>query len=330
MSAKVSVITPCYNGEPFIDQYISNIVSQTYDHVEVIFVNDGSKDETEQVITMRSKAILDRGYEFKFYSTQNVGVSGAINIGLKGVTGDYIMLLDIDDILYPNAIAKKADYLQQHEECGIVRNNGYYIFEKYPKRKWKFSKPGFNSNHQMVFKKLLLAKAFNWPGSYMIRTSLLMEIYPDMTVYGSRYGQNLQFLLPMSYHYPVGYIDDCLMEYHIYEQSASHDKDQNIIFHLIGEYEDIKLTILNEMSMQEEERLKYTQAVKLYYLRDRMKLLVRMGAIRKFDSVYTILKRTESPSFYDRLLAIGIRIPSFSCIYKCFYYFGMLLRKDVY
>ena len=100
MGEKVSVIIPAYNAEKYLRECLDSVLKQTHKDVELVIINDGSKDET--------KNILDE-YKSKYshvqvIHTENGGVSRARNIGLDNATGEYIMFLDSDDLLVANAI----------------------------------------------------------------------------------------------------------------------------------------------------------------------------------------------------------------------------------
>lgn len=100
MSARVSIVIPAYNAEKYLGECLDSALNQTHHNVELVIVNDGSKDNT--------KVILDQyaaRYEnIKVIHTENGGVSRARNIGLDNANGDYIMFLDSDDLLVPNAL----------------------------------------------------------------------------------------------------------------------------------------------------------------------------------------------------------------------------------
>ena len=127
MSDKVSLIIPCYNGEKYLATCFSCILQQTYRDVEVIIVNDGSIDRSDEIINRNIPVLRNKGYTVKYLFQKNQGAAAATNYALKYVEGDYIMLYDVDDILMPEAIEAKAVYLKNHPEYGMVRNNGYYV-----------------------------------------------------------------------------------------------------------------------------------------------------------------------------------------------------------
>lgn len=105
----VSVIVPCYNVDTYVEQCLLSIINQTYSNIEILAVDDGSPDETP--------AILDRlaaKYPpLKVIHQKNAGVSTARNTGLQQATGEYVMFVDGDDFLAPDAVAYFMDLVRQ-------------------------------------------------------------------------------------------------------------------------------------------------------------------------------------------------------------------------
>lgn len=123
----VSVIIPCYNGERFIDRAISSVYSQDYNNIELIVVDDGSTDHSKEKIINWKKRFDDKGFSLVYIYQENAGLGGAIDTGLKNVTGEYLLLLDADDEYLPGAISTRVEYLREHPECDVVRANGWWI-----------------------------------------------------------------------------------------------------------------------------------------------------------------------------------------------------------
>ena len=88
--ALVSIITPCYNGAAVIGRMIESVLAQTYDNIEYILVNDGSKDDTERVVLSYQEQFEKRGYRFLYVKQENGGLGAAINAGLRVFSGDYL------------------------------------------------------------------------------------------------------------------------------------------------------------------------------------------------------------------------------------------------
>jgi glycosyltransferase involved in cell wall biosynthesis len=108
MPALVSVIIPMYNAAPYIRQTVCSVLAQTYPHLEVIIMNDGSKDTSEaEVIKLQQEDSRIR-YQYK----ANSGVSDTRNKGIDLCTGEYIAFLDADDVWLPQNLEKKIQALE--------------------------------------------------------------------------------------------------------------------------------------------------------------------------------------------------------------------------
>lgn len=102
---KVSIIIPIYNGEKWINQCLTSVISQTLKEIEVICVDNGSKDNSWKII----QNFLTTGYNIKAYSIANVGAGGARNYALTRAKGEFVTFLDVDDY-YPSHIALEVMY----------------------------------------------------------------------------------------------------------------------------------------------------------------------------------------------------------------------------
>lgn len=130
---KISVIIPLYNKAPYVERAIKSILNQTFDNFEIIVVDDGSSDDSVSIVkTIDSPKI-------KLYQKENGGPSTARNMGVRVASGDWIMLLDADDMLMPYALEifskliKKypkenyfvGNYFNMFSESNILENKGF-------------------------------------------------------------------------------------------------------------------------------------------------------------------------------------------------------------
>jgi glycosyltransferase involved in cell wall biosynthesis len=123
MSA-VSVIIPTYNTGHYLAEAIQSVLNQSFENFEVIVVNDGSTDNTTEVV---------KGFDdprICYLYQENQGLSSARNTGISIATGDYLVFLDADDLLQPNKLADQATYLDQYFEVGLVAGGWIYIDEE--------------------------------------------------------------------------------------------------------------------------------------------------------------------------------------------------------
>ena len=97
---KVSVIVPIYNVEKYLEKCINSLLSQTLEDIQIILVNDGSKDNSGNIAKECEKNNKNR---IIYVEKENGGLSDARNYGLKYATGDFIAFLDSDDYIEKNA-----------------------------------------------------------------------------------------------------------------------------------------------------------------------------------------------------------------------------------
>ena len=94
---RVSIVIPIYNAEKYLRECIESALNQKYEDIEVIAVNDGSKDNSLKILEEYSDRI-------NIISKKNGGTASALNLGIKNMTGEWFKWLSADDVLYPNAI----------------------------------------------------------------------------------------------------------------------------------------------------------------------------------------------------------------------------------
>jgi len=120
----VSVIIPAHNAGKFITETIESILRQTYKNLELMIVNDGSTDNTADVI----KQFLKKDKRVCWISYQmNRGESAAANLGFFVAKGDYIARMDADDIAHPERIAKQIDFLEKNPDYIVVGTQAHII-----------------------------------------------------------------------------------------------------------------------------------------------------------------------------------------------------------
>ncbi len=121
---RVSIIIPVYNGDPYLRESIDSALAQTYENLEVIVVNDGSRDDgaTEAIA-------LSYGDKIRYIKKENGGVSSALNTGIRNMSGEYFSWLSHDDRYDPEKVAASVDYLSSFAERDrlLAMCGGYYI-----------------------------------------------------------------------------------------------------------------------------------------------------------------------------------------------------------
>ncbi len=111
---KVSVTIPCYNSERFIAETIQSVLDQTFTDFEIIIINDGSSDKTEEIV--RSFA----GPRVKYFYQKNMGLSKTRNKLLELSSGEFIAFLDHDDVWFPHKLEKQMVLFEKNPEVVLV------------------------------------------------------------------------------------------------------------------------------------------------------------------------------------------------------------------
>lgn len=119
--ALVSVIIPTYNRSALLQEAVASVLAQTYSSLEIVVVDDGSHDDTAQVIANFSDARI------AYYYQENAGRSAARNLGLQFARGEFIGFLDDDDLYLPEKLAHQVAYLNHHPMVDCVASGACFI-----------------------------------------------------------------------------------------------------------------------------------------------------------------------------------------------------------
>lgn len=109
----VSIIIPIYNTEKYIYECLNSLINQSYSHIEIIVVDDGSTDNSLCLL----KELSDKDNRLKVFSQPNQGVSAARNLALSKATGTYVMFVDADDWIDPHTIEKCLQAIGDADVC---------------------------------------------------------------------------------------------------------------------------------------------------------------------------------------------------------------------
>lgn len=163
----VSIIITCYNQANFIKSAIESAVNQSYGPIEIIVVNDGSTDNSLDII----QAISSREKIF-IATTTNGGPAFARNAGLKYANGEYISFLDGDDLYLPNRLKVHIDFLMSNYNVDISYSETQYFYNQ-QKNSFNIKKrPQINGD---IFRKLIRGN-FIPTNAFVIKSSMLRKI----------------------------------------------------------------------------------------------------------------------------------------------------------
>lgn len=182
---KYSIIVPAYNTEKYIDKCLKSIFSNTYKNFEVIIVNDGSIDKTEDIINKYIKK-----YDNIIYIKQkNMGLSLARNNGVKKATGDYLLFIDSDDYVEKNLL---ENINKDIDDLDVLRYQLNMVFND---KIIPYGEKGFNvTNGIDAFEKIVRYKFIEMAALYVINRKYYLDnnFMFEKDVYHEDYG-----LLPL-------------------------------------------------------------------------------------------------------------------------------------
>lgn len=120
MSPHISVVIPTYNRSALAAQAIDSVLAQSYGDFEIVLVDDGSSDDTRQVIGAYNDPRV------RYFFQENAGLGAARNAGIARAQGQYVAFLDSDDLFLPHCLERHIDSFQREQDAGFVA--GGYMF----------------------------------------------------------------------------------------------------------------------------------------------------------------------------------------------------------
>ncbi len=301
MEKKVSIIVPCFNMENYIARFLDSVITQKYSNIELIMVNDESTDRTESIIRQYQEKLIGTGVEVIAITQKNKGLAGSMNTGLAIFTGDYLTWCDPDDFFLPDSIKKKVNFLEDNPRYGLVRTDCFIYSEKDLKTPvGVMSGKHPDRFNEEIFKNIILENnVLITAGCYMLRSSAFLNVVPGRYIYPARRGQNWQMLLPVTYQYKCGFIDEPLYGYVVRENSMSHT-DNSLQVHLerCDEHEDILKSVISGLAVDQDY---YNNLINAKYARRKLYLARVFGDQQLGKENYQKLKQIDTITKGDKL-----------------------------
>lgn len=296
----VSIIAPCFNGESYLRVFFDSILNQTYKNIEIIFVNDGSTDNTESIVEEYKKKFCEHNIIMQYVKQKNKGVGGAINTGLKLIRGEFFTWVGTDDFLHNEFIDKLKAFLDNNDDIALVRNDGFIVEEDNKNNiigKMSDGVGPFDSNN--IFMDSILERNFHF-GYLMIRTSVFDETNELRDIYPSREGQNWQILLPIFYSYKTGYISEPL--YYVVDNNSSVSRNGKKQFERsIVQQDEYKSILMNVIeSIEIENKRDILNLIEIKYVSAKIKIGYSFGEREYVSRQYKLLKSLNGINSVDR------------------------------
>jgi len=205
----VSVVITCYNYGHFLRDVIESVRKQIHKHIQIIVVDDGSTDQTADVCAAYP--------EVEYVRTQHVGVSNARNAGVLCCRGEYVLFLDADDLLYPDALAVQLYYFNYYPELAFVAggfdridHDGDLLHNQPPQQQCKDD----------FYHRLLMGNFIGMQSNTLYRRDLFFDFYFDSTLDGCEdYDLNLR----ISRYLPAFFYPQKTAAYRVHPSSLSSD-----------------------------------------------------------------------------------------------------------
>lgn len=210
----VSVIIPTYNSADLIERAVSSVLSQTFQDFEIIIVDDGSTDNTAQIISRLRKRDPRILYT---YSSHSGGAARPKNIGIRMAKAPFIATLDADDEWYPKKLEKQIAILNNHSRprLGYVTCFALYVYEE-EKMKVIYRVPRYKNVLQRI-----LAHDYMGSGSGMIYKK---EVFEKVGGFDEnlRSGQDTEMRIRLAQYYDFDIIEEVLFIYYFHKGNISN------------------------------------------------------------------------------------------------------------
>lgn len=211
----VSVIMPVYNAGGFLVEAIESILKQTYTNFEFLIVDDGSKDNSWEIITKYKKKFPKLIKTYRLKRNTNAAGNGAVNAVLPQARGLYIARMDADDVAHPKRLEKQVRFLSNHPRVILVGTQARVI----DRMGNVTGKKSYPLDHTSIYKKYAVVHPIIHP-SCIIRRSML----PDQNrLYQMRFGVNDDYYTFFTLQ-KVGQfanLPDYLLDYRVHGHNAS-------------------------------------------------------------------------------------------------------------
>jgi len=206
---QVSVVIPTYNYAQYVGLAVKSVLAQSYPNTEIIVVDDGSTDRTQEALRPYLPWV-------HYYYKENGGTASALNLGITHANGDYICWLSSDDVFLPDKVAKQVALMESKPELGFSYTS-FVVIDAMGKRKYEMHPPFYPNRREMVIK--LMEGCFINGSSAIMRKSALDQVGLFDESMATVHDYELWFRL-LRYH-PCGFLDEVLIGYRWHDRNGS-------------------------------------------------------------------------------------------------------------
>ena len=302
-SPLISILAPCYNGAKYLPKFFESVLEQKYKNIEVVLINDGSVDKSEEIAFLYKNKLEEAGMRLVYEYQTNAGIGSAINRALKLMHGDYFTWIGIDDFYHPSFCQTLVDFLESNPKYSVVRNDGYIVDENdHTIVLGTMAQNNHDKFNEHLFENAILER--NWQFGYsVVRTADFLKVNPTKSIYPSRDGQNWQILLPLFYNGLSAFIEEPLYYVLNNSHSVSRDPAKGGKEKLLRQKEEYrKILLLTLSSFECCEREKYEAMVNEKYARLEMQIGFTFKDKELLEGKYSELIKLGRVKLRDRIL----------------------------
>lgn len=204
----VSVVIPCYNQAHFLAPAIESVRQQTYPNIEIVVVDDGSKDDT---------AVVAKAHEgVQYHYQENKGLPSARNAGIMQSKGDFLLFLDADDWLYPEGVKANVGQLLQNPEVAFVSGS----FDAFYAKENKTEPKGMSVDGANHYCHLLKGNYIGMVATVMFRREVFEEFLFDASLKNC---EDYDLYLRVARKHPVSHHGAKVAVYRFHDANMSHN-----------------------------------------------------------------------------------------------------------
>ena len=225
---KLSIIVPVYGVEKYIDKCLNSLVKQSLKEIEIIVVNDGTKDNSQKIIDKYVKKYPDK---IKSYIKENGGQGSARNYGLKKATGEYIGYVDSDDFVEKDMYKKLYDKAKENNYDIVVCGN-YNVSEDYQNK----NIDAFINNYNTDLENIFFGKMAVWNKIYKRDILIKNKLEFKEKVWYEDLAFTLKAIMNSN---TFAFIDEPLYDYLIREGSTMNNSNVQRNLEILDAFDDI-------------------------------------------------------------------------------------------
>ena len=210
----VSVLIPAYNRAAYITRTVDSVLAQTYPRIQLIVTDDGSSDGTLEIL--QSYAAKGQLTLLRHPGGQNRGQSASLNLALEHAHGEYISILDSDDMFAPRKLEVLVGFLERHPEFGLAYSNGFAVDES-DNIHYEIHTPDHKEENDP--NRLLMDCYFLLPQNAVVRRSVLTKAGKFEESFRS--AQDHDMLLRIAEIAKLAYLPEHLFYYRRHDDSIS-------------------------------------------------------------------------------------------------------------